>query len=107
MYNAILSRSLTRRRYRRFCPSGGNRNTAEEETTMSLFTLRERALAGSIVAGLMGAWTGLAVPQQKPTPPLFSWDLTGGGIGPRHFPPVPGRVPPLPRDPKHPLRPHR
>src|SRR6266851_8088242 len=107
MYNAVLFRSLTRRRYQiDFAQAGGNRNTARGGTTMSLFTLRERALAGGIVAGLMGAWTVLAVAQQKPTLPIFSWDLTVGWIGAGDFRPVPGRVPPLTSDPKYPFVPN-
>jgi hypothetical protein len=73
---------------------------------MSLFTLRERALAGGIMAGLMGAWTVLAAAQQKPAPPIFSWDLTVGWIGMGDFRPVPGRVPPLSSDPKYPFVPN-
>src|SRR5258708_40041318 len=89
-------------------PKRGKTETPqEEEQPMSLFTLRERALAGSIVAGLMGAWTVLAGAQQKPTPPIFSWDLTGGWIGAGDFPPVPGRGPPRPTDPKQPSVPNR
>jgi hypothetical protein len=73
---------------------------------MPLFTLRARALAGSIVAGLVGAWAGPAVAQEKTTPPNFSWDLTVGWIGAGDWRPVPGKVPPLTNDPKYPFVPN-
>jgi hypothetical protein len=73
---------------------------------MSLFTSRKRALASSIVAGLVAAWAVPAVAQQKATPPMFSTDLTVGWIGQGDFQPVPGKVPPLTNDPKHPFVPN-
>jgi hypothetical protein len=78
----------------------------EEGTTMSLITLRELALASSIVAGLPVAWAAPAVAQQKTTPPLFSSDVTVGWIGMGDFQPVPGHVPPVTSDPKHPFVPN-
>src|SRR5712672_834472 len=107
MYNAV--RSLvpdTKTAPNGFAQRGKTETPQEEEQPMSLFTLRERALAGGIVAGLMGAWTVLAVAQQKPTLPIFSWDLNVGWIGSRDFRPVPGRVPPLTSDPKYPFVPN-
>src|SRR5262249_35002870 len=86
--------------------AGERKHRKRRKQPMSLFTLRERALAGSIVAGLMGAWTVLAAAQQKSAPPIFSWDLTVGGIGMGDFRPVPGRVPPLTSDPKYPFVPN-
>jgi hypothetical protein len=77
-----------------------------EGTTMSWITLRELALASSIVAGLPVGWAAPAVAQQKTTPPLFSSDLTVGWIGMGDFQPVPGRVPPVTSDPKHPFVPN-
>jgi hypothetical protein len=73
---------------------------------MSLFTLRERMLAGCILAGLMGAWTMPAVAQQTTAPPNFSWDPTVGWIGVGDFRPVPGHVPPVTSDPKYPFVPN-
>jgi hypothetical protein len=77
---------------------------------MSSFTLSERLLAGSILAGL--AWaapTAPAVAQHKAAPPDFSsnrvaWVGVGGG-GP-NFAPVPGRQPPVTSDPAHPFVPN-
>src|SRR5947209_5763818 len=88
------------------CQAGLRRHTARGGTTMSLFTWRERALAGGIVAGLVGAWAGPAVAQDKTTPPNFSWDLTVGWIGAGDFRPVPGKVPPVTNDPKYPFVPN-
>jgi hypothetical protein len=73
---------------------------------MPLFTLRELALAGSIMAGLAGAWAVPAVAQQKTAPPIFSWDLTVGWIGMGEFRAVPGRLPPVTNDPKYPFVPN-
>jgi len=74
---------------------------------MSLFTLGEYALAGSIVAGLIGAGTIPAVAQQKTMPPPnFSSDLSVGWIGVGDFRPVPGHVPPVTSDPKYPFVPN-
>jgi hypothetical protein len=77
---------------------------------MSSFTLGERLIAGSILAGL--AWaapTAPAAAQQKAAPPDFSsnqvaWVGVGGG-GPG-FVPIPGRVPPVTSDPAHPFVPN-
>src|SRR6266702_6949494 len=82
------------------------RHTARGGTTMSLFTLRDRALAGSIVGALVAACAVPALAQEKATPPIFSWDLTVGWIGMGDFRPVPGRVPPVTNDPKHPFVPN-
>jgi hypothetical protein len=73
---------------------------------MSLFILREGALTGCILAGLMTAWTMPAAAQQKTAPPIFSWDLSVGWIGVGDFRPVPGRVPPVTSDPKYPFVPN-
>jgi hypothetical protein len=73
---------------------------------MSLLTLKELAIAGSIVAGLPGAWAVPAVAQQNTDAPIFSWDLTVGWIGMGDFQAVPGRVPPVTSDPKHPFVPN-
>ena len=73
---------------------------------MSLFALRERALAGSIVVGLVGGWAVSAVAQQKTTSPIFSPDLSVGWIGQGDFRPVPGKVPPVTNDPKYPFVPN-
>jgi hypothetical protein len=73
---------------------------------MSLLTLKELAIAGSIVAGLPGAWAAPAVAQQNTAPPIFSWDLTIGWIGMGEFRAVPGRVPPVSSDPKYPFVPN-
>jgi hypothetical protein len=77
---------------------------------MSSFTLGERLIAGSIVAGL--AWAAPAAPaaaQQKAAPPDFSsnqvaWVGVGGG-GPG-FVPIPGHLPPVASDPAHPFVPN-
>jgi hypothetical protein len=68
--------------------------------------LKELAIAGSIVAGLPGAWAAPAVAQQNTAPPIFSWDLTIGWIGMGEFRAVPGRVPPVSSDPKYPFVPN-
>jgi hypothetical protein len=73
---------------------------------MSLFTLKERALASIIVAGLVAVGTAPAVAQQKTTPPIFSRDHTVGWIGVGDFQPVPGKVPPVTSDPKYPFVPN-
>jgi hypothetical protein len=72
---------------------------------MAVFTLRERALAAGIAAGLVGLWTPPAAAQQQ-APPIFSWDPTVGWIGVGDFRPVPGRVPPVTNDPKYPFVPN-
>jgi hypothetical protein len=73
---------------------------------MSMLTLKELAIAGGIVAGLPGAWAAPAGAQQSTTPPVFSWDLTIGWVGVGEFRAVPGRVPPVTSDPKHPFVPN-
>jgi hypothetical protein len=73
---------------------------------MPIFTFRNRALAGRIVGALVAAWAAPAAAQQRPTPPIFSWDLNVGWIGMGDFRPVPGRVAPLTNDPKHPFVPN-
>ena len=78
---------------------------------MSSFTLRERVLAGSILASLLwAAPIAPAVAQQKAAPPDFSSDRTVGwvglaGNGPG-FAPVPGHLPPVADDPAHPFVPN-
>jgi hypothetical protein len=73
---------------------------------MAVFTVGESALAGGIVAGLIGLWALPAVAQQKTQPPNFSWEPTVGWIGVGDFRPVPGRVPPVTNDPKYPFVPN-
>jgi hypothetical protein len=73
---------------------------------MSLFSLRQCALAGSMVAAVAAAWTVPAPAQQQPNPPIFSSDLSVGWIGMGEFRPVPGKVPPLTNDPKYPYVPN-
>src|SRR5258708_35090822 len=95
MYNAIRSPVHNPKTAPNGLAQAGETETPQEEKQpMSLFTLRERALAGSIVAGLMGAWTVLPLGHQSPTSPIFSWDLTAGRIGAADFRPLPGRGPP-------------
>jgi hypothetical protein len=77
---------------------------------MSLFTMRERLLAGSIVAAVMAAAPiAPAAAQQKAGPPDFSANNVGwiglNGGGP-FFEPVPGRIPPVTQDPTHPFTPN-
>ena len=75
------------------------------------FTWRDRILAGSIVAGLMGAAPiASAVAQEKAAPPDFSSNLAGwvgfNGGGP-FFEPAPGRLPgPVVSDPRYPFVPN-
>jgi hypothetical protein len=74
---------------------------------MSSFT---RALAGSILVGVVGAAQIVqAVAQQKVAPPDFSSDGVGwvglNGTGP-FFEAVPGRLPPVTSDPDHPFVPN-
>jgi hypothetical protein len=74
---------------------------------MSLLTMRERALASTVAAGLLVAWAVPAMAQQKTTPPVFSADLTVGWVGVGEFLPVPGGgAPPLTNDPKYPYVPN-
>ena len=74
---------------------------------MSMFTLREQAaLAGSIVAALVGAWAIPVVAQDKTSPPNFSPNPTVGWIGVGGIRPVPGTIPPLEQDPKYPFVPN-
>jgi hypothetical protein len=77
---------------------------------MSAFTLSQRVIAGSVLAGL--AWAAPSVPaaaQQKAAAPDFSSNQTGwigiGGGGPS-FGVVPGRQPPVTADPAHPFVPN-
>jgi len=71
-----------------------------------MFTWRERALAGSIVAGLVGAWSIPVLAQQKASLPNFSPNPAVGWIGVGGIRPVPGKVPPLAQDPKYPFVPN-
>jgi uncharacterized RDD family membrane protein YckC len=73
---------------------------------MSLFTLRERALAGSIVAALVGACAVPVAAQDKASPPNFSPNPMVGWIGMGGIRPVPGTVSPLAQDPKYPFVPN-
>ena len=74
---------------------------------MSMFTLREHAaLAGSIVAALVGAWAIPAVAQDKTSPPNFSPNPSVGWIGVGGIRPVPGTVSPLVQDPRYPFVPN-
>jgi hypothetical protein len=73
---------------------------------MSLLSLKELAIAGGVVTGLLGAWAVPAVAQQSTSPPIFSSDLSVGWIGMGEFQAVPGRVPPVASDPKHPFVPN-
>ena len=78
----------------------------------------EIALRGSacpfvatLVAALAAAWAAPVLAQQQATPPVFSppvfsWDRTVGWIGMSEFRPVPGKVPPVTNDPKHPYVPN-
>jgi hypothetical protein len=77
---------------------------------MSSFRWKARVLAGSILAGLMGAIpVAPAVAQQKAAPPDFSSNYAGwvglNGGGP-FYEPVPGRLPPVVSDPAHPFVPN-
>ena len=54
---------------------------------MSFSTLRECALVAGTVASVVGAWDAPAAAQQKPTPPIFSWDHTIGWVGVGEFRP--------------------
>src|SRR5258708_34013974 len=106
MYNAIRSPvHNTKTAPNGLAQAGETETPQEEKQPMALFTLRERALAGSIVAGLMEAWTVLAMAQQKPTSPIFSWHLPVGRTGADAFRPVPERGPPLTSSPQDPLVP--
>ena len=74
---------------------------------MSMFILREHvALAGSIVAALVGAWAIPVVAQDKTSPPNFSPNPTVGWIGVGGIRPVPGTVSPLVQDSKYPYVPN-
>jgi hypothetical protein len=78
---------------------------------MSPFTWRERVLAASILAGLMGAVANPSTgAQQNASVPDFSSNFTGwvglNGGGP-FIEPVPGRLPgPITFDPAHPFVPN-
>jgi hypothetical protein len=72
-----------------------------------MFALREHvALAGSIVAALVGAWAIPVVAQDKISPPNFSPNPSVGWIGVGGIRPVPGTVSPLVQDPKYPYVPN-
>src|ERR1044071_6191183 len=68
------------------------------------------------VAALAGAWAAPALAQEQAappvasppafSPPVFSWDHTIGWVGMGEFRPVPGKVPPVTNDPKHPYVPN-
>jgi hypothetical protein len=73
---------------------------------MPLSTLRECALAGSIMAALAGAWAIPVVAQDKASPPNFAPTPTVGWIGQGGIRPVPGTVAGLAQDPKHPFVPN-
>jgi hypothetical protein len=73
---------------------------------MSLFSLRQCALAGGMVAAVAAAWTAPVPAQQQPNPPIFSWDSSVGWIGMGEFRPVAGKAPPLTNDPKYPYVPN-
>jgi hypothetical protein len=73
---------------------------------MSVFTLRESALAGSIVAGLVAAWAAPAVTQEKASPPNFTPKPEVGWIGMGDIRPVAGKVGPLSQDAKYPFVPN-
>ena len=73
---------------------------------MSLSTLRERALAGTVVAGVAAVWAIPAAAQQKTSPPVFSPNLSVGWIGVGEFRPVAGQPPPVTNDPKYPFVPN-
>jgi len=77
--------------------------TSFRKSTLEI-ALGIRALAVSIVAALAGAWAVPALAQQQV--PVFSWDPTVGWIGMGEFRPVPGKVPPVTNDPKHPYVPN-
>jgi hypothetical protein len=64
------------------------------------------ALAGSIVAALVGAWAVPALAQDKTSPPNFSPNPTVGWIGVGGIRPVPGTVSPLAQDPRYPFVPN-
>src|SRR5262245_9547164 len=85
----------------------GNRtNSARGGMTMSLFPLRERALAISILGALAAACASPTLAQEKAAPPNFSWDPAVGWIGMGEFRPVPGHAAPVSNDPKHPYVPN-
>src|SRR6195256_6116943 len=86
------------------CPGGVTKPHRKRRTSM--FTWRERALAGSIVAGLVGAWSIPVLAQQKASLPNFSPNPAVGWIGVGGIRPVPGKVPPLAQDPKYPFVPN-
>jgi hypothetical protein len=72
-----------------------------------MFTLREHAaLAGGIVAALVGAWAIPVVAQDKTSPPNFSPNPSVGWIGVGGIRPVPGTVSPLVQNPKYPFVPN-
>src|SRR5258708_12309429 len=77
---------------------------------MCSFALSARFVAGSVLAGIIGATAATpALAQQKAGPPDFSsnqvgWvGVNGGGPG---FEPVAGHLPPVSSDPAHPFVPN-
>jgi hypothetical protein len=77
---------------------------------MGSFALREKLLAGGLLAGLVGVAAITPALAQQQEPPDFSWNQTigwigvgGGGPG---FTAVPGRLAPLTQDPAHPFVPN-
>jgi hypothetical protein len=78
---------------------------------MSSFSLSERALTSSILAGLIWALaTAPAAAQSKAAAPDFSSNSTVGWVGLNgngpFFSAVPGRLPPVADDPAHPFVPN-
>jgi hypothetical protein len=81
---------------------------------MSSLNWREKALASTLLAGLVGvAPAAPAAAQQNAAPPDFSsgqfgWVGMGGGfgVGGDMFSAVPGQLPPLANDPAHPFVPN-
>jgi hypothetical protein len=77
---------------------------------MFWFTRRKRVVANIVLAGPVGTLLiASAMAQQKAPPPDFSSNFAGwvgfNGGGP-FFEPVPGRVPPVTSDPRHPFVPN-
>jgi hypothetical protein len=77
---------------------------------MFWFTRRKRVVANFVLAGPVGTLLiASAMAQQKAPPPDFSSNFAGwvgfNGGGP-FFEPVPGRVPPVTSDPRHPFVPN-
>jgi hypothetical protein len=77
---------------------------------MSSLTVRQGALAGTILTGLLWAWPmAPAVAQQSAAPPDFSSNKAGwiglNGNGP-FYESVPGHIPPVTQDPAYPFVPN-